>query len=381
MVVTQWQRMWVMAGIAVVAFLVYLLQPILAPFLMGMLLAYLGDPLADRFEDLGLSRSWAVVAVFVVMIIIISVAMLIFIPLIGNQVDKVGEQLPVIFSLIQNQFIPWLNERFGLELSIPNLQQIKSSISSHWQTTGSVVTQFLQKVTKSSLVLVDWLFNLVLVPVVTFYLLRDWDRMVLFIRELLPRRIEPKVIRVALEIDEVLGAFLRGQLMVMFLLGVIYTFGLWIVGLDLAVLVGFTAGLASVVPYLGVIIGISFASLATLLQFPVGSELLSLLLLVWMVFGVGQIIEGFLLTPWLVGDRIGLHPVAVIFAILAGGQLFGFVGVLLALPIAAVVMVFLRHIHRNYKHSDFYDHRRGRQSKITTKASTKVTTEAPKQTP
>ena len=353
---TQWQRIWIVACIGLVGILVYLLQPILAPFLMGMMLAYLGDPLADRFERLKMNRTLAVVSVFCVMGVIIAIALLIFIPLIGNQVDKVGQQLPALFAMIQNQFIPWVNQKFGLELSIPNLEQIREAISTsnHWQKTGSMVTQFIQRATKSGLALVDWLFTLVLIPVVTFYLLRDWDRMVKFSRELLPRRIRPKVIRVTREIDEVLGQFLRGQLLVMLMLSVIYTVGLWAVGIDLALLVGFTAGLASVVPYLGVIIGICFATMATLLQFQFSSELISQLVLVWMVFGAGQIIEGFILTPWLVGDKIGLHPVAVIFAILAGGQLFGFVGVLIALPVAAVIMVFLRHLHQNYKDSQFY---------------------------
>ena len=155
-----------------------------------------------------------------------------------------------------------------------------------------------------------------------------------------------------LECDEVLSAFLRGQLIVMILLGCVYAVGLLIVGLDLALLIGFVAGLASIVPYLGFVIGFGAAAIAALYEF----QSLTPLIYVGIVFGIGQLLEGMVLTPLLVGDRIGLHPVAVIFAIMAGGQLFGFTGVLLALPLAAVIMVFIRHAHTRYIESDYYKH-------------------------
>jgi predicted PurR-regulated permease PerM len=199
-------------------------------------------------------------------------------------------------------------------------------------------------------VLLAWLANLVLIPVVTFYLLRDWHIVIERVHELLPRRSEPHIVRLASEADTMLGAFLRGQLSVMTALAVVYSLGLWIVGLDLALLIGLIAGLVSFVPYLGFITGIALAGIAAYLQFQ------ELLPLVWvaLVFGIGQMLEGMLLTPWLVGDKIGLHPVAVIFAIMAGGQLFGFVGVLLALPVAAVLMVILREARRRYIDSTLY---------------------------
>jgi predicted PurR-regulated permease PerM len=198
--------------------------------------------------------------------------------------------------------------------------------------------------------LLAWVANLVLVPVVTFYLLRDWDVLMDKIRRLLPRTSEQTIVKLAKESDDVLGQFLRGQLTVMVVLGFIYTVGLWIVGLDLALLVGTIAGLVSFVPYLGFIVGIVFAGVAAIMQF--GD--ITYLLFVLIVFGIGQAFEGMLLTPLLVGDKIGLHPVAVIFAVMAGGQLFGFVGVLLALPVAAIVVVLLRHMHELYKTSEIY---------------------------
>lgn len=192
---------------------------------------------------------------------------------------------------------------------------------------------------------------MVLIPVVTFYLLRDWDILMAKIRRLLPRKREALTIQLLGECHEVLGAFMRGQLLVMLALGIVYAVGLMSIGLELGLLIGLLAGLASLVPYLGFVVGISAALVAGLFQF--GVEWYPLLGIV-VVFSIGQMLEGMLLTPLLVGDRIGLHPVAVIFAILAGGQLFGFTGVLLALPVAAVIMVLLRHVHELYKESDMY---------------------------
>ena len=194
-------------------------------------------------------------------------------------------------------------------------------------------------------------YEQMLVPVVCFYLLRDWDLIMAKLRTLLPRRREDTVMALMRECHEVIGAFLRGQLLVMLALAVVYSAGLMLVGVELGLLIGVLAGLASIVPYMGFVVGIGAAVIAVLFQF--GLELYPLLG-VAAVFTVGQMMEGMLLTPLLVGDRIGLHPVAVIFAVLAGGQLFGFTGVLLALPVAAVIMVLLRHVHDLYKLSDLY---------------------------
>ena len=189
------------------------------------------------------------------------------------------------------------------------------------------------------------------IPVVTFYLLRDWDLLVKGIGELLPRNIESTVKQLAKEINEVLGAFIRGQMMVMFALGVIYTAGLWLIGLDLAFIIGMGAGLLSIVPYLGTMAGLVAAVLAAIFQF----QDLFHTVMVLLVFTVGQSLEGMVLTPKLVGDRIGLHPVAVIFAVLAGGQLFGFLGILLALPAASALNVLARHLRDRYTKSTLYD--------------------------
>jgi predicted PurR-regulated permease PerM len=188
---------------------------------------------------------------------------------------------------------------------------------------------------------------------VTFYLMRDWDPLIRAIHDLLPRDMEVEISRTVSDVDEVLGAFFRGQLMVMLALGLIYSIGLSVVGIDLAILIGMGAGLLSIVPYLGSIVGVLVAAGAAIYQF----QDIFHLIMVLLVFGVGQSAEGMYLTPKLVGDRIGLHPVTVIFAVLAGGQLFGFLGILLALPVAAGLNVLVRQLLQKYRLSELYNSR------------------------
>jgi len=345
------QRWMPLAGLILAGFLVYLLQPILMPFLVGALLAYLADPLVDRLEARGLPRMPAATIVFGVVVLVLAGLVVLLVPLVGSQIELLREWLPGMIRWAQDTALPWIEQRLEIELSDKlALDQVAATITANWRETGNAAAQVLASASRSGLALFGWLANLALIPVVTFYLLRDWDVLVGKVRDLLPRNREPVISRLTKECDEVLGAFLRGQLLVMLSLGVIYTAGLWLLGLDLALLIGMVAGLASVVPYLGTIIGVAAALLAALFQFGDVWYLVG----VAVVFGIGQMLEGMVLTPMLVGDRIGLHPVAVIFAVLAGGQLFGFTGVLLALPVAAVVMVLLRHAHDLYKGSELY---------------------------
>ncbi|WP_293265833.1 AI-2E family transporter [Neptunomonas sp.] len=344
------QRVFLLLIVIIAGFLLYLLGPILSPFLVGALLAYLTDPLADRLEDAGVTRTVAVVIVFVILTTLVTLLILLFIPKLSHQIQVVIHQVPAVIALFEEKAIPAIQAFLGDGISFGDMESFKKLVASHWEKTGDIMAQVASGITRSGLAVVGWIANLMLIPVVTFYLLRDWDVMMEKIERLLPRSIEPVVSRWAKESDEVLGAFIKGQLLVMMTLGVVYTLGLWMVGLDLALLLGMLAGLASIVPYMGFLVGIVAASIAAYLQFhdPI------ILLWVFAVFGVGQALEGTVLTPLMVGDKIGLHPVAVIFAIMAGGQLFGFVGVLIALPVAAVIMVFLRHVHDGYKNSHLY---------------------------
>ncbi|MBI6951630.1 putative PurR-regulated permease PerM [Pseudomonas sp. TE6288] len=345
-------RRWVWVGAAlVIAVLLYFLHNILSPFLVGILLAYLADPLVDRLERLGLSRTWGVVVVFSLFTLIFLALLLVLVPMLAKQLLRLYELAPQMLDWLQHVALPWVQSRLGLADGFWKFDKIKAAIGEHMGQTTDIVGVLLSQATASSLALIGWLANLVLIPVVGFYLLRDWDLMMAKLRSLLPRQREPQVVGLAGECHEVLGAFVRGQLLVMLALGVIYSSGLMLVGLELGLLIGMLAGLAAIVPYMGFIIGIGAALVAGLFQF--GGDLYPMLGIV-AVFMVGQALEGMVLTPLLVGDRIGLHPVAVIFAILAGGELFGFTGVLLALPVAAVIMVLLRHVHDLYKESDMY---------------------------
>lgn len=345
-------RQWFWLALVVIAgFLCYLLAPVLVPFAIAAILAYVADPLVDRLEARHLSRTLSVSIVFIVLSLIAIIALLFFIPLLQNQVTVLANKVPVYIDWLQNTGIPWLTAKLGIDDSVFNLQQLKESTQQYWKTAGGVATKLLGAVSHSGFVLMNIVANLLLIVVVTFYLLRDWDILMERIRGLLPRRSEPVIVQLAQQSDEVLGAFLRGQVLVMLALSIVYSAGLMMMGLDLALLIGMMAGLVSFVPYLGFIIGIVAAGIAALFQF---QELMPLLY-VAIVFGIGQMLEGMLLTPLLVGDRIGLHPVAVIFAVLAGGQLFGFVGVLLALPVAAVIVVVLRYLNTQYKSSALYE--------------------------
>lgn len=328
----------------------YLLGPVLTPFLVAAGFAYLGDPIVDRLESWRLPRTAAVLVVFVVLSLAVLLVLLTVLPLLQQQLSSLFGRMPAFLDWLQQTALPWLAARAGIDPDLLSVSALKPALLEHWQSAGNTLGSLVGSLSSSGLAVVGWFGNVVLIPVVAFYLLRDWDRLVARLHSLVPRRYEARVADIVRECDGVIGAFLRGQLLVMLGLGTVYALGLWMVGLEVALLIGFLAGLASIVPYLGFIVGIIAASIAAFMQFHDWHPL------VWvaLVFGIGQVIEGFVLTPWLVGDRIGLHPVAVIFAVLAGGQLFGFVGVLLALPAAAVVKVLVAHLHRNYLRSEVY---------------------------
>ena len=339
-----------LAGAVLLGWLLYLLAPVLTPFLIGALLAYLGDPVADRLQARGLSRTLAVVLVFAAMLMAALVALLFFVPLLQQQVVSLINRLPQLLNWVQVELIPKAGAVLGIQPETFDLESLRLTLMQHWRDIGGVLGIVLGTVTQSGQALLSWLAVLFLVPVVTFYLLRDWDPLLENLRALIPRRHEPTIVDLARQCDAVLAEFLRGQLLVMLGLGVIYSVGLWIAGVEFSLLIGMFAGAISFVPYLGSIAGMLTAGVVTFVEY---RDLLHLAY-VAIVFGSGQAIEGTLLSPLLVGDRIGLHPVAVIFAVLAGGQLFGFFGILVALPVAAVVTVLLRFAHRRYVASELY---------------------------
>ncbi len=328
----------------------YLLEPILLPFVMGGLIGYLGDPVVDALERHRVNRTLGVVVVFLLISALFVGAMVFAIPLLVEQLDMLVRKVPLIYQWLTDQAVPWLQQRLNLPASKLPAVDWSSQLADNWQSVGKVTATTLKQITGSGISLLVGMANLALVPVVAFYLMRDWDVLINKALSLFPLTWQARVIEIVGEADEVVGAFLRGQFVVMCALGVIYGVGLWLVGLQLALLLGVIAGLASIVPYLGFTVGILASGIAAYAQFQDWTALLW----VGLVFGVGQAIESMVLTPVLVGDRIGLHPVAVIFALMAGGQIGGFVGVVLALPVAAVIMVFVRHAILHYRASTIY---------------------------
>ncbi|MET4618064.1 putative PurR-regulated permease PerM [Stenotrophomonas sp. 2619] len=343
---------YVLAALAV-GWVIWLLGPILTPFVLALALAWLGDPLVDRIEATGRSRNTGVVLVFVAMILLITAALLILVPMIERQIATLVAAIPQAQQWLMQTGIPWFEQKTGLEImQWMDPDRLIEWVRSHWQQAGGFAKTFFGYVSRSGFTMVTWVVNILLLPILAFYFLRDWDKLVERVASMIPRNHIGTITKLARESDEVLGAFIRGQFLVMIALGVVYAAGLSLVGLKLGLLIGLVAGLISFIPYLGATTGIVMAIAAALVQAQ-GFDL-KLLILVGVVFTVGQLLESYVLTPRIVGDKIGLHPVAVIFAVMAGGQLFGFLGMLLALPVAAVSNVLLRYAHQRYRQSDLY---------------------------
>lgn len=343
-------KIWIGTGLSLLALavLIHYLGAVLAPFMVAIILAYLANPLVDGLNRYIRSRTWAVCLVFALFSLLGLLGLLLILPGLEAQFLLLADTWPKILSWLDTRLLGPL--KLSLSKSSSGILTKFSKDISQLANVGTMLTSVLATLSRSGMAVLLWLANLLLVPLVVFYLLRDWHGLLARIDALLPRSQAGLIRRLSLECDQVLGAFIRGQLLVMLALTLIYTLGLMLVGLDLALLIGLLAGLASVVPYLGIIVGMLCAGIAALVEFQSVTGVLA----VSAVFVVGQMLEGMLLTPLLVGDRIGLHPVAVIFAVLAGGELFGFFGILLALPVAAILVVIGRYGYQRYLASRFY---------------------------
>ena len=334
-----------------IGWLVWLLAPVLTPFVVAALLGWLGDPVVDRLERSGRARNTSVILVFSAMTVLVLLALLLLLPLLQRQVVTLFESLPHYRAWLVDTGLPWLERKTGLELvGWLDPQRLFALARAHWEAAGGAAATLLGYLSRSGFALLAWVANIVLLPVLTFFFLRDWDLIVERVSALVPRDHAATVTRLASESSLVLGGFLRAQLLVMLILGVLYGVGLWAVGLKLGILIGFIAGLLTFVPYLGPATVIVLGGMAALNEYGDWQHFAGVIA----VFGTGQVIESLWLTPKIVGDRIGLHQAAVIFAVLAGGQLFGFLGMLLALPVAAISNVLLRYAHQRYTHSRLY---------------------------
>ena len=335
-----------LAVLLVMGGLVYLLAPILTPFLAGALLAYIFDPLVKRLERHGVSRTVATVIVIVLAGLVLLGLLLVALPLFQGQFVELSQRVPAALDLLQTRFLPWLQQTLGITIDF-NLGALKT-----WLTEQATEksADWLPTLQTGALAIVGVLVNLLLIPVVMFYLLKDWDVMVARVASLVPRPWMGTATRVARAMDAVVGEFLRGQLAVIITLSLYYAVALWAVGLDYALPIGILTGVLSFVPFLGFGLGMILALLVAVLQFSDWTGV------AWVagIYLVGQVVESYVVTPRLVGERVGLHPVAVIFVLAAFGQLFGFVGVLLAVPLAAVLLVALRELRGVYEASAFF---------------------------
>ena len=347
-------RFW-LVGLALFLISLYLLRAVLLPFVAGFAIAYLLDPICDRLERAGCSRLVATCIVTAGFVVVAAALLVLIAPLIQGQVIDLIFRLPDLLSAVQRWAAPLViafEERFGSGQVDELRQALGGQIGAILRWIGVA----LQQILTSGLALVNILSLVFITPVVTFYLLRDWDLLVARIDGWLPRQHAPVIREQARLIDQTLAGFARGQGTVCLILGTFYATALSAAGLDFGLAVGLMTGLLSFIPFVGTITGFVTSMGLAIAQFtglPEGTDWLSIGMVAG-IFIIGQVVEGNFLTPKLVGDRIGLHPVWVIFALLAGGALFGFVGVLLGLPAAAVVGVLTRFVLTRYKASHLY---------------------------
>lgn len=340
-------------AIAVVIFLVlWLMGPVLTPFVVAAVLAYALTPLVNKLDHMGqgrVPRVLAVIFVEVVFLLALLSLVLLIVPILAKEVPLMREQLPLLADKFNSWFSP-LAAQFGFKVSL-DVDSIKGFVLKYLSANfEDAFGSLLSSLKLGGSVAMTLLGNLVLIPVALFYLLMDWERFVARAVALVPLRARGAFDSFTHEADLVLGQYLRGQLLVMLSMAVFYSVGMALFGLDLALPIGIFTGLAMFVPYLGFGIGLILAILAGLLQF----ASIKALVMVAVVFGIGQLLESLILTPRLVGERIGLHPLAVIFALLAFGQVFGLVGVLVALPASAVLLVAIRRVQSSYLSSKLY---------------------------
>jgi predicted PurR-regulated permease PerM len=313
-----------------------------------MAIAYFLDPACDRLEK-WMSRTWATTVVTLVFALLIVLALVLIAPLLIDQLTQFAQALPDLLNRAHSKLLPYyatLQQRFGL----PDLTELGDMARARMGSGLSWIGQTLLNVAQGSMAIANLLSLIFITPVVTFYLLRDWDRIVAKVDVLLPRQHAAVIRAQGREIDVTLAGFARGQATVCIILATYYATALMIVGLPFGLAVGMVAGLLTFIPYLGAIGGFVIAIAIALVNFDTWSGVIA----VAAVFGIGQVAEGNVLTPKLVGDRVGLHPVWVIFALLAGGTLFGFLGLLLAVPVAAGIGVLVRFALSRYLASPVY---------------------------
>jgi predicted PurR-regulated permease PerM len=338
-------------GILLLAFvlILVLLKSILLPFVAGMAIAYLLDPLCDRLEKMGCSRDVATVIVSAIFATLVVLFLLLIVPPVIQEIVSFLTSLPDLISSTYERMLPYLT-RWQARLNLPSSAELAGLARERFGTALAWLAGALQGVAAQGLAIANLLSLIFNTPVVTFYLLRDWDKLVGKIDELLPRAHAQTIRTQAILVNQTLAGFARGQSLVCLTLGIYYATALAIIGLPFGIVIGLIAGILTFIPYVGSLTGFAVSMAIAIGQFDDPWRVL----LLAAVFGIGQILEGNFLTPKLVGDRVGLHAVWIIFALLAGGALFGFVGLLLAVPVAAVIGVMVRFSIGQYRESRLY---------------------------
>ena len=347
------RRIFILAGLALLLWILYLLKPVVLPFVGAFFIAYLFSPLVDVLVKIKIPRWLAISLVFVGIGVTLTIVLWFLVPLVWKQLIYARDSIPAGIHWINATFLPWVSNTFNVVPMELDTEQISKAVMEYIQTNYSAdsIQTMALRLAQSGLNFIQIGGIFILIPIISFYFLLDWERMLQSLRRLIPRKYEASTLTIVRECHSVLGAFVKGQFLVMLLLGIVYAVGLQVIGLEVGLIIGMIAGLASIIPYLGFGVGIIAAVIATLFQFGLDW---TQLLLVGVVFMIGQMIEGYILQPFLLGDKIGLSPVAVVFAVLAGAQLGGFLGMLIALPVAAVIVVLLKHARDNYEKSQFY---------------------------
>jgi predicted PurR-regulated permease PerM len=351
-ILTPYQRrafIWFAIALAL-GILLWLLSPVLTPFLLGAILAYILQPGVAWLTRRRVPRTLAALLMMLFFALLVTVLVLLILVVVQKEVPQLRQQVPGLFSHVNHWMQPKL-VYLGLAGSL-DFASIRDLVTNQLEGSAQTVAAYAwTSIRTSSNVMIDLVGNVIMVPLVLFYLLYDWNAMLGRLKRFIPRRWLVKTTQLAHDMDQMLSQYLRGQLLVMGVLAVYYSVALWAAGFEIALPVGIFTGLAVFLPYIGFATGLVLALTAALLQFGTWYGFGA----VAVVYGVGQILESFILTPRLVGERIGLHPLAVIFALLAFGQLFGFFGVLLALPVSAILSVALRELRQSYLSSTLYN--------------------------
>ncbi len=350
------RRLFILAALCLFLYALFLMKTVIAPFLAAFILAYFLNPLVKRLS-LIMPRILAITVVYVSCFIVTSTLIIWLVPMLWAQAQLLWESLPRIIAWYNDTGRAWIAQYTDSELLPLDLDLISNTALTYFQNNYQVtdVQGLVKQVFSSGLTAANNIGLVVLIPILTFYFLLGWDQRLQTWKSAIPKPYTKKVVSIAKDCDDALMNFAKGQFLVMLLLGAVYAIQLQLIGLQLGLIIGITAGIASFVPYLGFGIGIIAALIAGLFQF--GLDWVSLGL-IFGAFMVGQAVEGYVLQPLLLGDKIGLSPLWVIFAVLAGASLFGFVGMLIALPVSAVINVLFHYAYEAYLGSEWHKGRK-----------------------